>query len=119
MGKNTKGAFSLMEVVVAAVIVAAVFGGVTAIFVNVRRYVLHANRRLVATNLGRETLNGLYGQVRADTWSGNSSALSGGHQENINYGAIDNNNYAGSYQVNNETGRQYRRVIMRVNYPVN
>lgn len=125
--QNFKLAFSLMEVVVGAMIIAAVFGGLAAIFVNVRRYVSHANRRLVAANLGRQELNRLYEEVRADTWYNTNTTLplSPNHTEIFAGTNIDNSDYTGNYTVSNVTytagavtaNREYRQVTTRINYP--
>ena len=122
--KGNTRAFSLMEVVVGTIIIAAFFGGLTAIFVSVRRYVLHANSRLVATNLGRQQLNNLYGEVRQDTWD--TGNLSNGHAGNTNAADIDGRQYNGNFTVNNMTyigsggvtvNGQYRQVTVQINYP--
>lgn len=117
--QNFKLAFSLMEVVVGAVIIAAVFGGLAAIFVNVRRYVSHANRRLVAVNLGRQELNRLYEDVRADTWynANTTLPLTPGHLENFAGATIDNYTYTGNYTVATVPTREYRQVTTQINYP--
>lgn len=106
-----------MEVIVGAVIIAMVFGGLTAVFVNVRRYVLHANRRLVATNLGRESLNSLYRDVRADTWNAGNLRV-GVLPHPVNDAIIDNSNYIGNvYTVTAGPGNsQYRQVTVSINY---
>lgn len=103
-----------------AIIISVVFGGLTAIFVNVRRYVLHANRRLVATNLSRQTLNGLYQDVRADTWNTGNLSVGTHAVGNVN---IDNSNYtANDYTVAPGPDiapgipSQYRQVGVRINY---
>jgi Tfp pilus assembly protein PilV len=131
--KNSRPAFSLMEVIVGAVIMAAVFGGLTAIFVNVRHYVLHANHRLVATNLARRALSNLYVNIRADQWADAAKplggTLAGATHSSIDAGvpasvAIDGFNYgdvahSNSYTVTTFGDRQYRQVTVQINYPQN
>lgn len=129
-----------MEVVVGAVIIAAVFGGLTAVFVSVRRYVLHANQRLVAVNLARQALSNLYVDVRADWWGNVARPLGGAepaggnttadtNHTSVDAGvpasiAIDNFNYGDAAHPNNYTvttfnDRQYRQVTVTINYPQN
>jgi Tfp pilus assembly protein PilV len=118
--KNTmhRRSFSLMEVVVGAVIIALVFGGFTAVFINVRHYVFHANRRVVATNLSRETLNTLYVGVTADPNDPLAVRLAAGNH-NVNNVNIDNINYNGTYIVAAGPGNsQYQQVTIRINYPL-
>jgi hypothetical protein len=61
---------SLVEIVVALVIIATVFLGLLATFSSVRQYTQRANIRLTTINFTRQVLNDLYSTVRADTWAG-------------------------------------------------
>ncbi|MDD4955721.1 MAG: type II secretion system protein [Candidatus Omnitrophica bacterium] len=132
-GKTVKG-FTLMEIVVSLIILATVFGGLTASFIGVKRYVARANRRLVATNLSKQALNALYVQVRGDTWNTGPLSTGGGASRTYNFGAntqvptatvIDNFSYGdnahqNSYTVrtvNTNPPRQYREVTTTVWYP--
>lgn len=134
-----KKSFTLMEIVVGLIILATVFGGLTATFVGVKRYVARATRRLTAANLGRQVVNALASQVRADTWNAAGSSLAvGSHKcdaaagpvvtqvhdaETVSvfvYGAADGNaSNPNNYVVSNVAGRQYRQVDVNVQYPVN
>ena len=131
--------FTLMEIVVSLIILAAVFGGLTATFVGVKRYVSRASRRLTAVNFSRQALNALYVHTRADTW--NTGALAVGTYrfaagavtqvpdsivvDNFTYGDVgagvpdgvwpDPNNYI----VRAVAGREYRDVTANVWYPTN
>jgi type II secretory pathway pseudopilin PulG len=130
--------FTLMEIVVSLIILATVFGGLTATFVGVKRYVSRASRRLTAVNLGRQALNALYVQTRADTWNtgaltaGTRSFAAGAVTQVPNSIAIDNFTYGSaaaavdglwpdpnSYVVRAIGTRQYREVTVSVWYPVN
>ena len=70
--------FTLMEVVVGTLIISLVFGGLIATFLGVKRYVSRATRRVVTTNLDRQTLNSLYKDVRADTWDAGALSSAAG-----------------------------------------
>ena len=63
-----KKSFTLMEVVVGAIILALVFGGLIAALVGARSYVKRADKRLISVNLIRKSFDELYPEVRADTW---------------------------------------------------
>ncbi|MFA5008449.1 MAG: prepilin-type N-terminal cleavage/methylation domain-containing protein [Candidatus Omnitrophota bacterium] len=129
--KRFLSGFTLMEVVVSLIILAAVFGGLTATFVGVKRYVSRASRRLVAVNLGKQVLNSLYRHVRADTWDTGALTL-GTHTstaadtqvpdsitlENFTYGVAGGAN-SNNYVVTAVAGRQYREVTVNIRYPVN
>jgi len=108
---------SLVEVVVGAIILAIVFGGLLATFVGVRRYVRRANRRLIVVDLISQTMSDLYRAVREDTW--NTGTLQAG-STNIGGYTIDSQVYQdggspNSYTVAN-TGADYRRVDVTINY---
>lgn len=131
-----KKAFTLMEIVVSLIILATVFGGLTATFVGVKRYVGRASRRLTAVNLGKEALNALYIRVRADSWNagalapGTYSFAAGAVTQVPNSVVIENYTYGdagagidgvwpdpNSYTVRTIGTRQYREVTARVWYP--
>ncbi|MDD4182691.1 MAG: prepilin-type N-terminal cleavage/methylation domain-containing protein [Candidatus Omnitrophica bacterium] len=138
--RTTKG-FTLMEVVVSLIILATVFGGLTATFVGVKRYVSRASRRLTVVNLGKEALNALYIHVRADTWNNAGAALAPGRYSFAagaitqvpNSIAIDGFTYGdaaaaviddvwpdpNNYTVRTIAGRDYREVTVHVWYPTN
>lgn len=66
--KYMRRSFTLTEIVVGALIIASIFGGLLAAFIAARRYVKRANKRLVAVNLSRKVFDELYPTVRADQW---------------------------------------------------
>jgi hypothetical protein len=122
-----------MEVTVSLIILAAVFGGLTATFVGVKRYVSRAYRRVVATNLGRQLLNNLYSNVNARTWNdpfatdrplspgthnsedGDATIPSNGVVVgNFTYGSAGSRN---TYTVTAPAGMQYRQVQEAMGYP--
>ena len=130
--------FTLMEIVVSLIILAAVFGGLTATFVGVKRYVSRASRRLTAVNLGRQALNALYIHGRADTWDTGAlipatrSFAAGGITQVPDSIIIDNFTYGNAvaavdglwpdpnnYIVRAVGGRQYREVAVTIWYPTN
>jgi prepilin-type N-terminal cleavage/methylation domain-containing protein len=133
---RSRRGFTLMEIVVSLIILATVLGGLMATFVGVKRYVARASRRLTAINLGRQALNALYIQPRADTWNtgvlrvGTYSFAAGGVTQVPNSITIDSFTYGSpaaaadgvwpdpnSYAVSAVAGREYRQVTASVWYP--
>ncbi|RKX96761.1 MAG: hypothetical protein DRP55_09645 [Spirochaetes bacterium] len=108
---NKKG-FGLTEVIVSAVILAAVIAGFFATFVGVRNYINKSNRRIIAANYIRSGLSFLYNQVRQDTWD-SSYLKAGNHPFPV---SINTPNYSGDYSVTDSGG--YRQVTININYPV-
>ncbi|MBU2103345.1 MAG: type II secretion system GspH family protein [Candidatus Omnitrophica bacterium] len=115
---HIKKSFTLVEVIVSAVILALTFGGLLAAFSGARAYVARAERRLVAANAARAWLNGLYVQVRQDTWDLPANLL----QTTTSPGNLTdpfNRNYTQTYERNAtlEAGREYRSIDMHTGFP--
>lgn len=105
--------FTLAEVLVGAVILAASYGALLASFMGARKYVLHANKRIVAANLARNILNDLSNKLGQDTWESNFS----GGTHNLSSVTIDEITYQRSYEVTDVTNRDYRQVTVTIQYP--
>tara|TARA_Y100000031_G_C8015592_1_gene290117 strand:+ start:43 stop:390 length:348 start_codon:yes stop_codon:yes gene_type:complete len=112
---NEKKSLTLIEIIVGAVILALVFGGLVASFVAVRRYVNRADIRLAASNLGRGVLDSLYSHVHAN-WDTDGDLIPGDHAGALDT-TIDGRRYTGNYISANVTGFDYRQVTVNVNYP--
>jgi type II secretory pathway pseudopilin PulG len=110
-----KRSTTLIEVMVASFILAAIFAGILASFVSVRKYVNRANSRLDSANLARGSLSGLSTQVSADTWNTTVGNLSDGFS-NSTPASIDGSSYFVNYTVSNVTGHDFRQVVMNVSY---
>ena len=120
-----KKAFTLTEIIVGLVILSIVFGGLLAAFTAARKYVLRANRRLVAANLSRSALERLHKEVREDLWDdilGAYPLQPGGHSlsllrnpplDDVAIRDIGGEEYSGSYDVY-ATSHDYREVIATV-----
>ncbi len=123
-----KKSVTLTEILVGAVILALVFGGLLASFLATRGYVTRANKRLISSNFVRRTFDNLYNTVRADHWDAAGTPLyaSGTAWQNHNFNevnldlstGIDNIQYSGSYQVRKVPGQDYREIKVILNYPV-
>ena len=118
---------SLTEILVGAVILALVFGGLLASFLAARGYVTRANKRLVVGNFIRRAFSSLYNAVRADKWEDAGSAI---YAADVNWrdhnfnevnldlsSALDSVVYQGDYQVRNVAGRDYREARINLQYP--
>ena len=118
-----KRSITLTEVIVGAIILASVFGGLLATFVAVRKYINRANKRLVSANLARMVLDDLYPEVSADTWDSDNTEQNKLWPD-ATYSPVDvtieNRNYKGDYTVEDMTdeGREYRKVDVSINYPL-
>lgn len=120
-------AVTLTEVIVGAVILAAVFAGLLASFVTTRKYINRAHKRLVTVNLARAVLDKLYSEVRQDNWNVSSTPL---YAQNTDWHVhqlselgfttpldIDKLKYGGNYEVSQINNRDYRQVRVNITYP--
>ena len=67
---NKKG-LSLLEIIVATIILALIMTGLTGVFIGGKRWVLHFRSRMTAGELARKFLDFLPMQVRQDQWAAN------------------------------------------------
>ncbi|MFH0790428.1 MAG: hypothetical protein V2A64_02245 [Candidatus Omnitrophota bacterium] len=74
-GENLK-ALSLLEILVAVIVLSLIILGSTGLFVASKGRILHSRWRMTAGEAGRLFLGPLQGEVRGDTWS--TSCLNGG-----------------------------------------
>jgi prepilin-type N-terminal cleavage/methylation domain-containing protein len=121
--------FSLMEVMVAMVLLAAVGGVVMRSFTSSVQ--VTSPDTGVAYNFGRGVLEQFHERVRADQWASpaNPLALLPGGRPAIpsNPKTLNGNTYTASYTVSGDTGlaidtngdgeEDYRRVVLAVSWP--
>ena len=111
--------FSLLELLVAAIILVITLAGLLSTFVAARRAVVRSSRRVATFNIARRTLENLYQAVDASTWD--SGALSVGND--VGSGSLslppENIVYSWSYDVVDLTagGHDYRQVDLTITYP--
>ncbi len=127
MRKKNKKAVSLVEVLTAALILIIAVGGISSVFITVRRYILRANQRSVATSLSSGHSRLLPAAVRADTWG--TGDLAAGSTGNLpmageDWSSIDDRDYRNTsgnatsrWEVTAVAGRDYRQVDIIVGYP--
>jgi prepilin-type N-terminal cleavage/methylation domain-containing protein len=65
----SKKGFSLIEIIVAAIIMAMTIGGIFSVFSGGNRFVLRASRRLAAVNVAQAEIENRRIEVRYDTWN--------------------------------------------------
>lgn len=106
--------FTLTEVLVGAVILSLILGGLISLFTAAKRYVTHSTKRLIAFTLARSKLNELYQAVREDIWESGDLSVDTHSLPTI---TIEGVNYSGSYKVKSVPGREYRQVVITIQYP--
>lgn len=139
---NRRG-FSLVEVVVSAIILALLIIGMTNVFISGKRYILHGRSRITSAELGRLFLDPLQMHVRhcesatgaQDGWDESNNALSitagfrycdsdpGHTQQPSGFchsqfdRTLDGIEYSARYSILNHTqDNNIRRVVATVNW---
>lgn len=134
--KSNKKAVSLVEILVSAVLLSLVVGGLIAAFLTVRRYIRHAKERSTAAALSYGHSRTLHEDVRADTWdAGGGNPLDLGTTnlpliaddwdsvDNVDYDTdADGDGDRSRYEVtgvdmDGDTIDDYRQVQIIVEYP--
>ncbi len=63
-----KKALTLLEIIVATVILALIMAGMASVFVTSRQFLLHSRYRVSAAELGKRFIDPLQVYVRAEDW---------------------------------------------------
>ena len=74
-GRNFVTGFTLLEILVAMIILSLTVGGLFAVLLSARRGSTHDRNRVIAAELGRFWLDELQMQVRQDQWLGAGNCL--------------------------------------------
>lgn len=114
--KSKKKAVSLVEILVSAVLLSLVVGGLTSVFLTVRRHIRHAKERSTAAGLSLSHSRTLHEAVRADTWGSSTNDLYPGTTSLLDY-TIDNITYTPNQYAVSNTSYQYREVEIKYGYP--
>lgn len=115
MNEKNEAGFTLLEIIVAVVLVTLVGASVLKTFVNASRFVSPSAPELVAVYDARGRLDQLHEEVRNDTWNLASNALSvGAHTDTPD--PIDGRTYTRNYVVSSVSldgaNEAYRKVVV-------
>jgi Tfp pilus assembly protein PilV len=106
-------ALTLVEIVVALLILSLTMAGLVNIFIAGKRYILHSRSRMSGGELGKLFLDPLQMQVRQDEWGNNCLSAGIGCPGAESLQGIT---YTPTYQVNNVSGTNLRRVKVIINW---
>ncbi|MDD4907755.1 MAG: type II secretion system protein [Candidatus Omnitrophica bacterium] len=73
---RAKKGFTLLEIMVATIILSLIMAGLASLFYGAKRWVLHARMRMQATQVSKSYLDPLQRNVRQDQWNPASNCLS-------------------------------------------
>ena len=114
-----KKAFTLIEVIISAILISLIMVAATNLFITAKRYVIHNRARMTGGEFGKFFLDPLQQQVVANQWGENY--LSTGNialTPTPNPETIDRINYSANYTVDadNVSGTEARRVIVNISW---
>jgi len=95
-----KNGLTLLEIIVAAMIMALVMAGIANIFVAAKRHIFHNRFRMTGSELGHWYLDPLAAQVRRDKWGSNclTSDPTDCLEEEVSQ-SLDNMTYNPNYEI--------------------
>ncbi|MCX5699027.1 MAG: prepilin-type N-terminal cleavage/methylation domain-containing protein [Candidatus Omnitrophica bacterium] len=107
--RKKKGS-SLVEIIVATVILSLVMLGMVSLFVAGKRHVIHSRDRMSSSQMGKFFLDPLQMYVRQDKWAGNPLGMK------VLPVKVNNVDYTGRYVVSDVGGTNLRRVIAKISW---
>ncbi len=109
---------SLVEIIVAVVILSLVLSGFVNLFINSKGFIIHSRLRMTAGEFGRYFLDPLQLDVRQDTWNQSGNNLSVPSPLTNTSVIVDNINYTSNYTVTNVTvgSSQVRKVKLNITW---
>lgn len=115
-----KKAVTLLEVLIAVLILAITMANLANLFVSGKRYILHARSRMNAAEISRFFLGSLQMDVRQDLWGSNCVSTDG---ENTNCDTTPQNindiDYTPTYTKSPVAGTGLRRVVTSISWMEN
>jgi prepilin-type N-terminal cleavage/methylation domain-containing protein len=111
---NKQTGFTLVEIMVATVILSLVILGMVSVFVAGKRHVISARDRMTGSEISKLFIDPLQMYVRQDTWGAAGNALNSGTTSgpSVKIGSVD---YTPQYDVSNTAG--LRRVKAQISWP--
>ncbi len=112
--KINKKALTLVEILVATVILALVVTGLANVFVSGKRYIKQSRLRMAGGEIGKKFLDPLQSYVRQDTWSTNPLG-SGAIDQAVEGSTSPATTYTANYVVSTVGG--IKKVKVTVSLP--
>ncbi|MFA5357155.1 MAG: prepilin-type N-terminal cleavage/methylation domain-containing protein [Candidatus Omnitrophota bacterium] len=112
-----KNGVSLVEVLIAALILSLVLSSLAYVFIAGRRHIAHSRLRAQAIELARYYLTPLQMQVRQDEWSANCLGSNTGCSGLVNSTNISNVTYIPDITVYlNASGTHLSKVLLNISW---
>jgi prepilin-type N-terminal cleavage/methylation domain-containing protein len=107
--------FSLVEVLVAAVVFSLIMLGMVSVFVSVSKNIIHTRERSTSAQLGKFFLDPLQKYVSQNTWDQVGNELSTGNRTGTRQ-VINNRSFDERHVVSNIAVTNLRRVTSTINW---
>ena len=111
---HKKTGFTLVEIIVATVILCLVILGMASLFIGGKRWVMHSRDRMTGIQMGKLFVDPLQSAVRQDTWADAGNALYVGTRTGTPI-SVNNVDYTPQYTVSDVT-TSLRRVITKISW---
>lgn len=114
MSKKSNRGFTILEIMIATTLFAALVGVLLSAFVSANQAVVLNDSKSIESNLAREGLESLYNAVRQDQWADTTNPL---HPDAVipeEQVSIDGVIYKRSFDADAVAGMNYRKVKMTV-----
>lgn len=114
-----KKGFTILELLISAMILALIVAGLVSIFVTGKRYAVHSTSRIQAAELGKYFADPLQIQVRQDTWTAVGNCLGTGNcpAQTWTIGAIGYRaDFTWTNVVSGIPGNTLRKVTTRITW---
>jgi len=111
--------FTLLEILVSAVIMSLVMVGLANVFFVSKGYMLHSRNRTVSGGIGRYFVEPLWMQVRQDRWNNNSTCLSQNATSDCSMSALNISGitYTPSYIISaHPSNARIRKVVVNITW---
>lgn len=113
-----KKGFTILELLISAMLLALIVAGLISIFVTGKRYTMHSTSRIQAAELGKLFADPLHMQVRQDQWAAN--CLGTGNNCSAEFWTIPPVVYRADFTwtsvVNGIPGNTLRKVTTRITW---
>lgn len=114
---SRESGFSLVEVLVAAVIFSLVIVGLMSVFISGNKHIIHTRERMTSTQLGKFFLDPLQTHVRQDTWASGNELSTAGLNKPGGSKVINNRTFTETHNVTVVPGtNDLRRVTSRITW---
>ncbi len=110
-----KAGFTLVEILVAAVIFSLVIAGLLGVFSAGNRHLMHTRERMTGSELGKFFIDPMQMDVRQDEWDATNPLRAAGPSSPVSQ-TINYRNFTSGHTTESVSGTNLRRVITTITW---